>query len=224
MQVKLLKSLVREVAGTDAEAIIDILFNKKDVSEFLIGKKMGLSVNQARNILYKLYAEGLVTSTRKKDKRKGWFIYYWTLKTDKCLEKLEVSLLKKIEQLKNLLESRESKRFYTCKICGVEVSEEKALEHNFTCEECGEVYTLMDNSKIIRKIKAKIGRAERELKIIRNELKAFKEKEAKKKAKAEKARKTKEKVKKEKKKDKKVTKKTKKVKRKKVVKKVKKKK
>ena len=87
------------------------------------------------NILYKLSADGLVSFIRKKDKRKGWYIYYWTLKTEKCLVKLEQSLIGKIENLKGILNNRETKRFYICKPCLIEVTEEKALEHGFSCEE-----------------------------------------------------------------------------------------
>ena len=186
MQIKLLQNLVEELAGVDTGRIVDILFNKKDVNEFLIAKKMELTINQVRNILYKLSADGLVTFIRKKDKRKGWYIYYWTLKTEKCLVKLEQSLIKKITDLKALLQSRETKRFYICKTCDIEVSEETALEHGFSCEECADVYELQDNSQSIRETKAQIIRRERELKLIGEELKEVREKEAKKKARRDK--------------------------------------
>jgi len=180
MQIKLLQNLVEELAGLDTGRIVDILFSKKDVNEFLIAKKMELTINQVRNILYKLSADGLVTFIRKKDKRKGWYIYYWTLKTEKCLVKLEQSLIKKIVDLKALLKSRETKRFYVCKSCDIEVSEETALEHGFSCEECAEVYKLQDNSQSIREAKAQILRRERELKLINGELGEVREKEEKK--------------------------------------------
>src|SRR3989344_7168366 len=120
MQVKLLHDLVEELAGINTGRIVEILFGKKDVNEFLIAKKMELTINQVRNILYKLSADGLISFIRKKDKRKGWFIYYWTLKTEKCLIKLEQSLIHKIEELNFLLKSRETKRFYLCKSCSFE--------------------------------------------------------------------------------------------------------
>jgi len=180
MQVKLLRDLVEEMAGVDNGRIVDILFKKKDVNEFLIARKMELTINQVRNILYKLSAEGLVSFIRKKDKRKGWYIYYWTLKTEKCLVKLEQSLMKKIENLKGILNSRETKRFYICKPCGIEIGEEKALEHGFTCGECAEVYELSDNSRPIIDTKAKVTRTEKELALIQGELKTIREKEQKK--------------------------------------------
>jgi len=186
MQVKLLHDLVEEMAGLDTGRIVDILFGKKDVNEFLIAKKMELTINQVRNILYKLSADGLVSFIRKKDKRKGWYIYYWTLKTEKCLVKLEQALIRKIENLNGILGSRETKRFYICKPCGIEVGEEKALEHGFSCEECAEVYELSDNSGPIRDTKAKVTRTEKELELIRGELETIREKEKKKRARADK--------------------------------------
>ena len=90
----LLKSLVEELAGDYATPIVDILYNKKDVNEFRIAKKMEMTINQIRNILYKLSAEGLVSFIRKKDDKKGWYIYYWTLETEKCLVKLKKTLKK----------------------------------------------------------------------------------------------------------------------------------
>jgi len=186
MQVKLLHDLVEEMAGVNTGRIVEILFGKKDVNEFLIAKKMELTINQVRNILYKLSAEGLVTFIRKKDKRKGWYIYYWTLKTEKCLVKLEQCLIGKIESFNNLLNSRETKRFYICKPCGIEIGEEKALEHGFSCEECAEVYELSDNSGSIRDTKAKITRTEKELDLIRGELEIIRERDKKKRVRTDK--------------------------------------
>jgi transcription factor E len=170
MQSKLLKSVVGELAGVASEEIIDILFNKRDVNEFLIAKKMKLTINQVRNILYKLSAEGLVSFTRKKDKRKGWYIYFWTLNTEKCLIRLEQELMKRITELETLLYNRQTKRFYVCKSCNIEVGEELALEHDFACQECADVYELADNERPIREITAKIKAKQRDLEVIRTEL------------------------------------------------------
>lgn len=186
MQVKLLHNLVEEMAGENTGRIVDILFRKKDVNEFLIAKKMELTINQVRNILYKLSADGLVAFIRKKDKRKGWYIYYWTLKTEKCLVKLESSLVKKIDSLRHVLNSRQTKRFYICKSCAIEVSEEKALEHGFSCEECAEVYELSDNSRPIRDTKARITRIEKNLILIQSEIEAIRKRKTAKRARANK--------------------------------------
>jgi transcription factor E len=186
MQVKLLHDLVEEMAGLDTGRIVEILFGKKDVNEFLIAKKMELTINQVRNILYKLSADGLVSFIRKKDKRKGWYIYYWTLKTEKCLVKLEQSLIRKIEQFNEILNSRETKRYYICAPCDIEVGEEKALDSGFSCDECAEVYELSDNSGPIKETRARITKTEKDLKLIQGELASVREKESKKRARVEK--------------------------------------
>ncbi len=118
----------------------------------------------------------MVTFIRKKDKRKGWYIYYWTLNTEKCLEKLEASLNGKIAAFNGTLDSRETKRFYTCKSCDIEVGEEKALEHGFSCEECADIYELSDNAKPIREVKTGITRTKKNLTLIQGELAAVRKK------------------------------------------------
>ena len=100
--------------------------------------------------------------------------------------KLEGSLMRKIDELKRVLDSREMKRFYVCKSCAIEVSEERALEHGFSCEECAEVYELSDNSGPIREAKMKVARVERNLKLIRGELEIIREKERKKRVRVDK--------------------------------------
>ncbi|MGK0209217.1 MAG: transcription factor E [Patescibacteria group bacterium] len=185
MQVKLLSNLVEELAGEETGFIAEILFNKKDVNEFLIAKKMELTINQVRNILYKLSNHGLVSFIRKKDTKKGWYIYYWTLNVQKCLEMIEKSLNDKISKFEQGIESRDTERFYICKPCGIEVTEEKALEHGFSCEECADIYELSDNAPHSRDLKSKRTRLQKELQTIQEELSELKAKEAKRKKRAE---------------------------------------
>ena len=85
MQINLLKKVVENTAGIDAVKIVDLLFGKKDVNEFLIAKKLNLTINQTRNLLYRLSHLGIINSIRKKDKRKGWYIYFWTFNVLKSL-------------------------------------------------------------------------------------------------------------------------------------------
>lgn len=170
MKIDFLRSIAVSVAGKNAGLVTDILFDKKNVNEFLVAKKLGLTINQTRNILYKLSDEGLVSFVRKKDKKKGWYTYFWTFNTEKALSLLQKNLLKDIDSLEHQLKSREVKRFYFCKSCNSEVTEENALLHNFTCPECGEVYELNDNRKAISEINSSINRLKRELDEINSEL------------------------------------------------------
>ena len=199
MQIKLLKDVVSGIAGKPASDIVDLLYGKRDINEFLIAKKLKLTINQIRNILYKLSNFGLVSFIRKKDKRKGWYIYFWTLNTEKALEFLKKAIQQEMFTLESQLKARENKRFYVCKICRIEVSEEKALENNFACHECGEVYEFNTDKKIINELSSKISSLNRNVQSIDIELKLILEKKPKlslKKAKVKKKKATKKIIKK----------------------------
>lgn len=62
MLKKFLKEVVVIVVGRPVEEIVDLLDSKKHVNEFIIAKKMDITINQTRNILYKLSDSGLVSS------------------------------------------------------------------------------------------------------------------------------------------------------------------
>jgi transcription factor E len=170
MQINFLKKIVENVAGIPAVRIVDLLYGKKDINEFLIAKKLDLTINQTRNLLYRLSHLGILSSIRKKDKRKGWYIYFWTFNVLKSLEVLEETLNKDIKNLKDQLTSKQQKRSYRCKICGREANEEVALINNFTCVECGEVYELADNVQDIEGLTKQISKLEKELQSIKAEI------------------------------------------------------
>ena len=176
MLKKLLKEVVSIVVGKQAEDIIDTLDKDKYVNEFIIAKKLNITINQTRNILYKISDHGLIDSTRKKDKRKGWYTYFWKIEILKSLEFLKNLLLKKVEQLNNQIKSRETKDFYVCKTCSLEFNEENALLKNFTCLECGKVFTMKDNTKLVNDFKKEVVRLEKKLDFVNEEINIEKEK------------------------------------------------
>ena len=170
MLAKFLKEVVVILVGKQAEPIADLLESKKHVNEFLIAKKLGLTINQTRNILYKIADHGLVSSVRKKDKRKGWYTYFWKLENLKALEFLKELLAKKIENTNNQIKSRETKVFYVCPDCHVEYNEENSLLHDFTCLECGQIFVKSDSVKVLKELKREEEKFHKELAIIEDEI------------------------------------------------------
>lgn len=151
--VKLLKESVGRVVGAEAAAIVDLLSGKKNVNEFVIAEKLGVTINQTRNILYKLSDEGLVSFVRKKDKKNGgWYTYFWTLETSKSLQSLSRMITMRIEELELQIKLRTSERYYFCPSCTLEFDEEAALLNSFACTECGGVLELRDNSAMIAEL------------------------------------------------------------------------
>lgn len=164
-QIKLLKTIVESLIGKQSVEIIDLLAGKKHVNEFLIAKKLKLTINQTRNVLYKLSDHGLVSFTRKKDRKKGWYIYFWTLNPYQALNLLEDGLKKKLQEQEALLKNRRESNHYFCNNCSVEVNEETALLNNFICKECDGVYQLADNTKAIQEINDKITKLKKDVEL-----------------------------------------------------------
>src|SRR4030042_3755113 len=182
MLKKFLKEIIVSIAGKQAETIIDLLDGKKYINEFIIAKKLNLTINQTRNILYKISDHGLVSFIRKKDKKKGWYTYFWKLEILKCLEFLKADITKKMDQIYHQIKSRETKEFYVCSKCNIEFNEENALIHNFACNECGEIMSRKDNAPVIKEYNKEIDKLRKELGFVDEELKIEREKLEKSKA------------------------------------------
>jgi len=166
----LIKELIRIIAGKNSEVILDILFQKKNVNEFKIAEKLGITINQARNILYRISKFNILDSIRKKDKRKGWYTYFWTLNNIKALKTLARIKNKEIKLLEQILKNREMKNFYMCQTDNMEMSEEPAMHYNFICPECGKLLDPVPKEKKIKEISTKIEYIKRQLITILTEL------------------------------------------------------
>lgn len=208
--VLILKELVRKIANKSSETIVDVLFGKSNVNEFKIADKLKITINQARNILYRISSYGILDSTRKKDKRKGWYTYFWTLNIVKALEAFIKIKTKEIELLEQVLKSHQLKQFFICSQDNIEMSEETAMTHGYLCPECGLLLQPIGKEKKIKEITTKIDSAKRELNLVKTELELrkpkpipIKPKKMKKKAKAKKKVKIRKKIKKKSKKAKK---------------------
>src|SRR3989339_120422 len=148
---KLLREIVGIVVGKNVESIADLLNSPKYVNEFNIAKKLDITINQTRNILYRVSEFGLVSSIRKKDKKKGWYTYFWKFEILKCLEFFRDHLTKLRDDFATQINSREKNKFYICERCSIESNEEEALLNSYTCNECGDIFMIKENEKIKQK-------------------------------------------------------------------------
>jgi len=162
--------VITSIVGKFGEELVELLDGKKYINEFIIAKKLDLTINQTRNILYKISDYGLVSSIRKKDKKKGWYTYFWKIEILKSLEFLERILLKRVNEIANQIKSRTEKQFYVCKRCSIEITEEKALTHDFVCHECGDVYSSKDNSLVIKGLEKEKNKFEKQLNLVDEEI------------------------------------------------------
>jgi len=180
MQERLLKKIITDFAGPDSEKLVDLLYKKQNVNEFLIAKRMDLTINQTRNMLYKLGDEGLVKFIRKKDKKKGgWYTYFWTLKIKRCLLKYKERVDNEIEKLEKQQRSIKLERHYYCENCDLNYNEESALLNEYTCPECGETLKIKDTTKTSEHIDNEIKRLRSTLAQLKEDIEEIEKKEEK---------------------------------------------
>src|SRR3989344_2493283 len=101
--VDILEDYLQRNFNEDTLKVFRQLWMKSNVSEFDIAEHLRLSINYVRNLLYGLHAFNMVNSTRKKDRQKGWYIYYWTFNVKHAVGLI---LQEKQQQLVALKKSR----------------------------------------------------------------------------------------------------------------------
>ncbi len=159
----LVQEFIKQSIGDDAVSLVMLLKDKENISEFKLADKLKITINQVRNILYRLSLNSLVTSTRKKDKKKGWYIYFWTLDNKKTLNAIINFKQKKIEALQKSMETEKNEIFYICPNKCIRIGQLTALELQYRCHECNQVLKQEDNTKRVEKISRDIEKVKKEL-------------------------------------------------------------
>jgi len=114
-------------------------------------------------MLYRLHKHNLVSFIRKKDKKKGWYIYYWTLDLKNTKGALQSFKRDQLEDFKGRLEKEETGVFYVCPNKCRRYHMEQAMEVDFRCQECGELVREQDNARTIVNLKDRINELEIEV-------------------------------------------------------------
>ncbi len=164
---KLIEDTIFEIASKEGVLAYKILKDKENVNEFTIAEKLKLTINQIRNIIYKFEQYNLINSTRKKDRKKGWYIYFFTLNKKQIEDTVLQLKQNKINILKKQFDREDSNNFYTCPNKCMRLTIENAMEHQFMCAECGTLLEPEDKDKNVAKIKKIVKDLEEELEKIK---------------------------------------------------------
>jgi len=160
---KEIDTVISEVAGEDVLELVKILKGKKNISEFTLAQNAKQEINIVRNQLYRLYDSNLVSFTRKKDKQKGWYIYYWTFNANRVGD-LRLSLKKKrLVRLEERLDKEQSNQFFLCKSACARLTFEQATDHSYKCPECADLLNQQDNARTILNIQNEIEQLRKDL-------------------------------------------------------------
>lgn len=157
------ESVLGEVVGEDILLLVDALKGKKNFSEFKLAEKIDKDLNTTRSMLYRLLEADLISFTKKKDKKRGWYIYYWTLKLKRIKSLLIGQKKKRLNTLKSMLERETSTNFFICENRCARLDFEQAFGFNFKCPECGKMMNYEENRGRIVKIEKEIESLEKEI-------------------------------------------------------------
>jgi len=156
----ILDTVIKETSGEEVIPLVMKLKNTKNFSEFKLAEVLKQPVNITRNQLYRLLKHNLVGFIRRKDKRKGWYIYYWTFKLREVRIVYKKLMKEKIDKL-----NESNNNFYSCKNKCMRVSFESAVDFDYKCQECAELLELENNSETIKNIHTQIKDIEKILKL-----------------------------------------------------------
>ena len=198
---KKIEQILITILGEEGLPLIKELMSKDNTSEFDLATKTKKDIKVIRKWLYILYNHNLVSFTRKKDKIKGWYIYYWTLVPESV--KFSYFKMKRdlLEKLKLQIDEEKRELFFACSQRCLRMNFDNAMDFEFRCPECGELVNQDNSEEIIKDMHKQIVELEQELKELKEVKKEKRQKlkEKKKAKKLEKRKKIKEKKIKEKK-------------------------
>lgn len=166
MALRLTRNKIEEIilplTGEDGSALIKLLYVQPNISEFDLAKKSKKDIKIVRKMLYLMYNYNLVGFTRKKDKEKGWYIYYWTLLGDNVKFMYYKHKRELLVKLKEKLLEEQKELFYVCQKRCVRLNFDQGMDFEFHCPECGELIH-QDSENKLSEIKKQIAEIEEEL-------------------------------------------------------------
>jgi transcription initiation factor TFIIE subunit alpha len=149
MVLQRLIEITEEIIGDEAAQVVEYLYSNPGASEFDISESIGFTVSQIRSILYELKAKNLIDYDRRKDKEKGWYLYYWRVLPNNFEKVYLAEKRSKLNMFKERLQKEEESVYYICPNFCKRLPFDEALEENFTCPVCG---SLMNEENKERKI------------------------------------------------------------------------
>lgn len=150
------EQILIDILSEEGLPLIKELWGKNNISEFDLAAKIKEDIKLVRKKLYLLYNHNLVAFTRKKDKQKGWYIYYWTLLPEGIRFNYFKSKNDLLERLNLLLEEESRELFFSCPNQCIRLNFDQAMDFEFHCPECGELIDQEDSQEKIKRLKKEI--------------------------------------------------------------------
>jgi transcription initiation factor TFIIE subunit alpha len=148
-----LEKLLGEGGVEVASTIYDNEYTDEEIS-----KETGIRVNTVRKVLYRLYDNRLASYRRTRDKKTGWYIYYWRMDLNKASEIMRNLEVEYLQKLMHDLEYERDNMFFKCDNGCEKVVFDVASENDFKCPDCESTLSFCDNSAIVQNLEDQIQR------------------------------------------------------------------
>ena len=139
---KTLKQVLEDFGGHDAIKIYQVLCSlgaDSEITDEKLAEVSGVKLNIVRKILYILNENKLTQFHRQKDKKSGWFVYYWSGTPDNLGLLLDERKKQVLDKLMIRLKFEEDNFFFKCdKGCAKRYIMVEAMETNFRCPACNQ--------------------------------------------------------------------------------------
>ncbi len=135
------------------EGCVDILPELNDyIGDEIVSNKKNMKAPIIRKWLNLMHDKSIVEFNRTKDKKTGWFTYFWKIRPDKVVEFTVSDINKEIEKLTKEIEEIKAHNF----VCDCKTwTSTEALESDFVCQECEKVVMEKDDDKLIAEMENK---------------------------------------------------------------------
>ena len=145
------------IGGPEYILVAKALSTAENSTDEEIAELTQLKINIVRKSLYDLFGRSLITGTRVRDLKRGWFVYRWKAQHDQVEPFVERQKSKATLRLKQRLDYESVNEFYHCgnPTC-LKYPFTKAIEVSFICQVCGQALRLLDNSKLMKALDWKI--------------------------------------------------------------------
>ncbi len=148
---------LEKLLGEGGVEVASIIYDNEYTDED-IAKETGIRVNTVRKVLYRLYDNRLASYRRTRDKKTGWYIYYWKMDLARASEVMRNLEREYLQELQDKLEFERSNVFFSCGNGCEKVIFDVASENDFKCPECSGMLSFCDNSPFIANLEEQITR------------------------------------------------------------------
>jgi len=149
-ELRFIAEMAETLTGPAGRKIVELLAIRNEMTDDEIAKILDAPINEVRIILHKLFDARLLKYRRERDKKIGWYVYFWRI-TDENAEIIYKQRKRKVlEKLKKRLIYETQNTFYACSNRDIpRLTFDDAFNNMFKCPVCGAILEPYDNSEII---------------------------------------------------------------------------